>query len=175
MTTATAFSLRSLVRDVMDTSALADPGALAKEVLRRVPDEHLREAFEEMLRTYVQNTITGRRNLIPSAALQESLPQGGRSRPVGRSGKVAGIREAWRAVLKERINIGPASDDWKFLADCNSEDLAFAETARRDLAARNVANADQLQGLRELLAEHGKHRVCDIADSVLAAYFGGGA
>ncbi|MFG1683585.1 hypothetical protein ACGFNP_25675 [Nonomuraea sp. NPDC049269] len=160
---------------MLATSALTDPGALAKEVSKRVPDDHLREAFDEMIRTYVQKIVTGNRTLIlPPAAFHEVPTPGGKVRPVGRSKKVAEIREAWRVVLRERINIGPAAEDWKVLADCDTEDLLFAETARRDLAARNLANADQLKGLRDLLAEHGKQHVRDLPDSVLAAYFGGG-
>jgi hypothetical protein len=178
VSTATAFNLRALIREVLATSALPDPGALAKEVSERVPDEHLREAFEEMLRTYVTNTITGGRKLFPGPAngsLHETpAPKGGRrSRPVGRSSKVAGIREAWREALRQRVNIGPAPEDWKFLADCGADDLAFAETVRREVAARNLANADQFKGLRELLAEHGAEQVRDLPDSVLADYFGG--
>jgi hypothetical protein len=178
VSTATAFNLRSLIREVLDESVLADPGGVAKEVSKRVPDDHLRDAFEEMLRTYVTNTITGGRTLFPkpvNGAFHEvPVPQvGGKSRAVGRSKKVEGIREAWREVLRQRINIGPAPEDWKFLGDCDTEDLAFAETARRELAARNLANADQLKGLRDLLAEHGVEHVRDLPDSVLAAYLGG--
>lgn len=174
---------------MLDESALTDPGALAKEVSDRVPDEHVREAFEEMLRTYVQTTLTARRSLFPAGVVfrepvapqkaeeppaNGETPGNGKSRSIGRSKKVEAIREAWRAVLRQRINIGPAPEDWKFLGDCGTEDLLFAETARRDLAARNLANADQLKGLRDLLAEHGKHHVRDLPDSVLAGYFGGG-
>ncbi len=178
MSTATAFNLRAIVREVLDSSALTDPGALAKEVSERVHDEHLREAFEEMIRTYVTNTITGGRKLFPRQAggsLHETpTPMGGgKSRPVGRSSKVAGIREAWREALRQRVSIGPAPEDWKFLADCDDDDLAFAETVRREVAARNLANADQFKTLRGLLAEHGKKHVRDLPDSVLAAYFGG--
>lgn len=171
MSTDTAFSLRALVREVAKTSALADPGALAKEVAKRVPDEHIRDAFEEMLRGFVRECASSDR-LFPFPSPQaESLPSAGR--PNTRSWKREGIHAKWARAMRERVHVGPAASDWKFFGDCDLADLDFMASERQRLAEANQAKADQYVKLRALLVEHGAETVRDLPEGVLDAAFGG--
>jgi hypothetical protein len=55
----TAFDLRDLIRAVLEASAdVHDINIIAKEVSRKVDDNHLREALDQALPLLVQNTIS---------------------------------------------------------------------------------------------------------------------
>jgi hypothetical protein len=58
----TDFNLRRLVRDVLATSDLADPHALAGEVLGRIKDCDLRPALGQVLASMVREEIRSHRN-----------------------------------------------------------------------------------------------------------------
>lgn len=174
MTTTTAFSLRALIREVAEDSALADPGALAKEVAKRLPEEHVQDAYEEMPRHYVREVITSSRALRPQPRPFEDAPGGTvKAAPVGRSQKVQAIRDWWRSVLRQRLHVGPAGTDWELLGDANAEQLRFAAGERREMAASNLANAEKLEALAALLDEHGVATANELPDGVLASFFGG--
>ncbi|MEO3856100.1 hypothetical protein [Acrocarpospora sp. B8E8] len=170
------FSLRNLIREVAEESALADPGALAKEVSKHVTDDLLRACFDEMIRPFVQNVISGHRFAsAPPTPADDSAeikePDGGKSKS-NRSWKVKGVRETWRSILRQRLHVGPGSSDWQFLGEATTEELRFAAGERRDLAAANVANAAKLEALAALCDEHGVDAPARLADDVLAEFFG---
>lgn len=175
-TTPAGFDLRALVREVCDTSVLTDPPALAKEVARRIDEGDLREALEQVLPVFVQHVVSRRRGDSsdpPTGQMNTGTQPAGAGRgptriPAQRSRKVAGIREAWRKHLRDRIAVGPDRSDWKFLGDCTRDDLGYASAIRRRHAETNAAAADRLDGLAELLAEHGVERVADLPDPMLA-------
>lgn len=177
MATTTAFSLRQLIREVAETSVLADPGALAEEVARLVPDEHIQTAFAEMLRGYVRQVLSEDRTFpfLPQPRTtpeDKSRPRAGR--PANRSRKVAGIREAWAKVLSERVHVGPAPTDWKLFGDCTVDDLDFMAGEREQIAEANHVKAEQYRKVRKLLVEHGASTVRDLPSRVLDDAFGGG-
>lgn len=157
------FDLRSLVREVCDNSTMADPSTLAKEVGRRIGRNHQREALEQMLPMFVQHVVSrSRGGFVPEQRSAEPSN-------ISRSRKVAAIRETWRRMLRDRIAVGPSVSDWKFLADCDADDLAYAASIREDHARRNAARAEQLRELADLLAEHGVETVSELPEPVLSA------
>lgn len=172
MATKTAFSLRHLIREVAASSALTDPGALAKEVAKRVPEEHIHDAFEEMLRPYVRQVIAEGRT-FPARDSQQSKTRPPAGRPGNRSWKRDGIKLEWAKVLRERVHVGPAASDWKLFGDCDAADLDFMIEERERIADANHAKADQYRKVRRLVAEHGVATVRELPEQVLTDAFGG--
>lgn len=177
------FDLRSLVREVADTSMIADPATLAKEVARRVRNADLRVALEQALPTVVQHVLSRRTPLIvPGGQVEVEAHMGnaagasssGASAPI-RSRKVSGIREMWRRALNERLNVGPEPTAWKFLRDCDAADLAYAATLREQHARRNAERAAQLRKLAALLETHGVKTVGQLPDADLGDTLGAAA
>lgn len=161
MTETNTFDLRALIRDVCDSSTMADPVTLAKEVARRIGRNHQREALEQALPVVVQHVVSRRQ---PIAVPEQRAPSA-----ASRSRKVASIRETWRRMLRDRIAVGPAVSDWKFLGDCTAADLAYAAAIREEHARRNAARAHQLRDLADLLTEHGVSTVSELPEPVLSA------
>lgn len=176
MATKTAFSLRQLIREVAESTTLADPAEIASEVAGRVPDEHVREAFTEMLRGYVRQVLTDERTFPslpqPRETEDKTRPKG--SRPGNRSRKVAGIRAAWAKVLTERVHVGPAPTDWKLFGDCDADDLDFMAGEREQIAEQNHTKAEHYRKVRKLLVEHSADTVRGLPEKVLDDAFGGG-
>lgn len=76
----TDFSLRHLIREVLDSSTMNDPHSIAPEVLRRVEDGDLRAALGECLPAMVREMIRASRNGgIPN--LSATPPAGPRPAP----------------------------------------------------------------------------------------------
>lgn len=59
---ATDFNLRHLIREVLNTSTMSDPHAIAPEVLRRIEAADLRAALRECLPSLVREMIRSSRN-----------------------------------------------------------------------------------------------------------------
>ncbi|NUQ97871.1 MAG: hypothetical protein HOY79_15390 [Streptomyces sp.] len=196
----TDFSLRHLIREVLDSSTLSDPHAIAAEVARRIDDADLRTALEQCLADPVREEIRKNRNgglptlatALPSAPRLTLHTQpdvmteqpGGAPRPVvkaapvrrpARSAKVAAIRESGPKWLRDRLNTGAEPREWKRIGDCTFTDLMFAAAQRRDQAARTSAAAERLEQLAELVRAHGVERVRDLPASVLAQVGGAAA
>jgi hypothetical protein len=170
----TDFNLRALIRDVCDNSTIADPQMLAKEVNRRIKRGERDAALEQALPVLVQHTISlSRSRTSPGHSGTDTQTSGaGGFNP---SRKVARIRETWKRMLRDRINIGPELGDWKFLADCTAIDLSYAAAIREDHAKRNVTRAAQYRNLAELLTKHGVRTVAELPETVLAPTLGDAA
>ena len=169
------FNLNALIREVIDTSTLVDPDSLAKEVGKRIGRNQERDALQQALPALVMTALSRGRHLTSSgghtrSATHHGIAAGRSSNGSARSSKVAGIREAWRKMLQEPIAVG--GNHWKRLAECNAEDLTYAEDLRRAHAARTVAAADKLANLRELLRQHGVATVGELPDQTLGHALG---
>lgn len=138
----TDFNLRHLVQEVLNSSTMADPGQVADEVMRRVPRGMVRVALSQTLRLFVRQIISETR-ISHSGDLSPTAPSTSR--------KVAAIRDGWQRRLRDRVH---CNGQWKFLADCNYEDLLAAASERRELADRNMAWARQYDAWARLLTEH---------------------
>ena len=173
----TDFNLHALIREVADSSTIADPATLAKEVSRRIDRKDLRTALEQALPHTVQQVVHLRRSpLVVPGGHAGTVTHGSRAAGEPKpSRKVQGIREAWRRMLRERLNVGPAVSDWKFLADCTVADLSYAASRREDHARRNAERAAQLRRLAELLEEHGVATVGELPDAELGDTLGAAA
>ncbi len=154
------FVLRTLVQEAAASSLVADPGELAADVFRRIPVEHRAAALQQSLRQYVRQILSEER----------MRTQIGRPAVPGTSAKVQGIRDHWQRALRDRLNVGEGV--WKFLADCDADDLLFAAEQRREQASRNRAKAAQYDALRQLLDEHGVKCVADLPAEVLVSSLG---
>lgn len=167
------FNLRALIRDVADSSTIADPATLADEVARRIGPKQRADALAQALPTVVQHVVSRDRAQVTPGG--QRLADAHRGPSARGSSKVAGIRETWRRMLRDRIAVGPARDDWKFLADCTATDLQFAAEIREEHARRNAARADQLRELADRLARAGVATVGQLPDSDLGAALGAAA
>lgn len=193
-----AFSLRHLIREVLDSSTMSDPHDVAPEVLRRVDDEDLRAALRECLPSMVREMVHGSNRGVPR--LSSVVPpqgQGARltlhaqsdepevmgerpgvgpmasvgrapARKSGRSAKVAAIRASGPKWLADRIYTSADPREWKRVGDCSFAELMFAAGQRREQAARTSAAAERLEALAGLVRVHGVSRVRDLPESVLA-------
>lgn len=155
------FSLRHLVRDVLAESSEADPGAIAALVLARITKPNTRDALDQALRLFVRQVISETRI--------KSAPNPAPS-PINRSVKVAAIRDHWQRRLRDRVHVGATS--WKFLADCNYEDLCAAAAERSQLAERNASWARQYREWAALLTDHDAATMRDLPNVVLADALG---
>lgn len=162
------FNIRHLVREVLRSSTMADPGDVAHEVLRRIPSDLTRVALEQVLRDVVRSIMGEERasNRVPSSTAHAGpdLRPGPRLTPVferpdhprrpQHSAKVAAIRDGWQKQLNNRIHVGDGSKDWKLLRACTYADLLFAATERRGIADRNASVARQYDAWARLINEY---------------------
>lgn len=175
------FDLRALIREVCAGSSITDPATLAKEVGRRIGRSQERAAIDQALPTMLQHYISRNRGSInvPDGHLAGDTQSGravGTPAPgIARSRKVAAIRETWRKMLGDRINIGPDLSDWKFLSDCTAVDLDYAAQLRENHARRNAARAVQLRSLAELLDQHQVTTVGELPTDALSVALGSAA
>lgn len=139
---AVAFSLDDAVRDILATTGLSDPAAIALELLHRVPSYNQGAALAQALPPYVRQRLAAERAL--------TTPHGARSVLV-RSAKVSGITEWWRIVLNDRVS---TANGWKTLGECTRADLEYLEKGLRGSAAKLTAKAEHYRRLRECLEEH---------------------
>jgi hypothetical protein len=149
------FDLRAAVAKVLDTSDLAEPDEIASKVAENVAARDLRSALALALVPYVriQMDNSRRSNVILNGDSDVQRKQS------ARSPKVAAIRDAWAAALRDRVHV---SDGWKLLGDCTYEDLLFAAEERREKARQNVARAERFEWLAERLQANGVARVADL-------------
>lgn len=155
------FDLHAIVVRSLDESSDPDPGAAVAAVMASIPSRHLRDALAQALPSYVTNVAT----LARGRALRSDsvLPT-----PSTATGSARWAAAA--AVLSQRIFTG---DAWKHLRDCTADDLMGAAETRRARAQTLLANADQLEALAKIVADHGASTVGDLDEDqireVLAA------
>lgn len=176
------FNLRRLVREVLGSTTMTDPTAIAVEVDRRIGDEDCRAALRQALRSLVRLEITRVRkdgdvpppepevvsNVTPIVSGGVPVPTQA-ARPKG-SAKVAAIREMGAAKLRELMHVGEG--EWRRLGDCSFADLMFAAAERHELASRNTARAVWFEELAEAVRAAGVERVRDLPTEVLRARLG---
>ena len=109
----TDFNIRQLIRDVLRSSTMADPGDVADEVMRRVPDDQIRVALSQVLRDAVRETMRGERLSHSFDVTDDSVAAKpnlrvtpDRPRVPNRSPKVAAIRDCLQMGLHDRILVG---------------------------------------------------------------------
>ena len=178
----TDFNIRHLVREVLRSSTMADPGAVADEVMRRVPKNMVRTALAQVLRDVVRQVMGEERSSTAAPVAQaanlrrvpdsqaEQLPEA--PRVPNRSWKTTGIRDGWQKRLTDRIHVGQSAQDWKLLKFCTYEDLLFAATERRGIADSNAAAARQYDAWARLITEHDVATFGDLPAEALISALG---
>lgn len=169
------FNLRATINQVIDTTDLAGPGAVANQVDKLTSDEDLRTAYQQALRKMVVQVFSERRMSTafvtdhpqsPAAEDGVEVPRKKQKYIPSRKGQL--IREWWQQVLRDRVHCGPSAADWKLLGDCTFDDLMFAAGERRTQAERQLAKADQYSQLAQLVRDHRVKTVGALPDKLLS-------
>lgn len=191
MTAADVWTLAAHAREQIEHSPIADPHLLARKVALSIPDEHLRDAVDEMIGAYVVGLVSRQRWAATqttgdgqtsgdtqrlAAVAGDSPPDPGHGcpdahvRPAGVGGnRWDGIAAVYKRMLDQRVAV--EDGEWKFLRDFTADDCAAAELRRRDNAARNLARAEVFGALAAALTEHDRPTVGDLPDDVLEELF----
>lgn len=153
------FELRAAVAEALDTTSATHPQDIAAEVARDVPGRDLRAALALALEPFVREAIQHRRRDNPIIG----------PKPTGHGGsaKVRGIRDSWKAALRDLVHV---EGNWKALGDCGYKDLMFAAEERREHARQNAAAAERYQRLADLVAEHKVSKVSDLPTEALEEF-----
>jgi hypothetical protein len=156
------FNLRAAVRDVIDSTDLADPRDVAAKVAESIPSRDLRRALTEALATFVRVEFGRGRMTSGRPAADET------EHASARSAKVAAFRkhaEQWRKKLRDRVHVG--GSHWLLLADCSYENLTLAAEERRQLAAANAVAAERYERYAKAVEAAGVERFGDLPESTL--------
>ena len=169
----------------IDDSPIADPHLLARKVALSIPDEHLRQAVDEMIGGYVVGIVSRARwaktagggqsrddSHAPPAPAGKNDPDPGQIRHdthaaaagVGAS-RWDGVATVYKRLLGQRVAV--EDGDWKFFRDLTAADCRSAEARRRDNAARNLARAETFAAVADALDAHNCPTVGDLPDDVL--------
>lgn len=159
------FNLRALIREVADSSTIAEPELLAREVSRRVGRNDVYAALDQALPTLVRAMLTRTPLMLPGGQAGSENQSNIAAGVPNRSRKVQGIRSMWAAQLRERICVGPKT--YKFFGDCTFEDLTTAAATREEHARQNAQSAFRLHSLADLVRRHGVKTVRELPDSIL--------
>lgn len=146
------FDLDALIRASLDRSREADPHVIARRLIARIPDEHLRAALAECLGDRVRHVMHLDR--MRSAAPEVPSPAGrGRSR-----------WEQAAPLLRQRYCV---AGEWKLLGDCTADDcdLLADDYARR--AAQQAAVEARFRRLAAQLRASGASTVSDLGQTEL--------
>lgn len=156
-----AVHVRAVVRNVLDTSDSADPDELAAMISKLIPDEHLRDAFQQILPQIVRHEISlsRMRHSQPNAQSISAQP----CRPT--KNRTALIREDWQRQLAQRYP--GVHHNWKFLRDFTAEDCDFSAAVREKEATQLISAAQRLRRLGQALREHKAEVVGDLPEEVL--------
>lgn len=161
-TDVTTFSLKALIREVAETSPQADPRALAAEVAKMVPEEHLRDALGDALFHTVRHFITNDRSAVTGGGTK-------RERRNAKLTKWDGVGELYARILGLRVDT--TDDGWKFLGDCTQHDIANAVAFRKKLAKQNMEAGQRYQALLTVMVEAKAEVVADAPQDKVMAVF----
>ncbi len=153
------FDLRATVREVLDSTRIADPGLLADEVVRQIPKSAVADVLRITLREYVRVVIGQERMKAPAAPT-----------PQQQQTKATRINH-WSRVLNRRECV--AEGVWKLFADLTRDDLLALAEGRRQQAQQLAAKADHYDRMAKLVEQHHVERVGDLPEDVLREHLEG--
>jgi hypothetical protein len=142
-------NVRQWVIDALDKSTIADPHAVADDLIDTLTDEEVFEVLQQVLPHYVTTIATQQRSRHLSDAAQ---PTANNASP------------RWQAatsIYMERIH---TSDGWKMLRDCTRDDLEAAANDRYQRAAQLRQSADRYRALADYLDQQGVSKVGDLPE-----------
>jgi hypothetical protein len=158
------FDLPALIMKVFEETRIADPAELAGVVFKRIPEWAFGQIVESLLPDCVREYQRLRRQYIPSVESTDTSSAKLKYHYV-RPARL----DTHKYILSLAYRVGRS---WKLLGDCNEADLQFMIDQRRLNATRNLAVADQLEGLRSALRAHNVTRVCDLPKEAVCAFRG---
>ena len=158
MTAKTTTKLIDLINQAKAITPLSDPKEIAAWVLGELQTTDYKEALAQCLPGYVANLTSMQRNRTHIGA-----PTGGRSR-------AQEAAEHWKSALQDPyqgIDVNGKAV-WKRLYEMNYDDLIHAATKRFSVAEANVAKANQILELAEVVKSHGVDCVGALPDTIKA-------
>lgn len=154
-------SIREQVRELLDSTELSDPHAIADQLLVGLKGKARDAALAECLPQYVRIVVTQQRGtferLDPASGNPGTQEDGAGS---SRSSKW----EAAGRVFRMRV----FADGWRQLGDCTAEHLTFLADDRYAKAKELTSAGDRWSALRDLLARRGATQVRDLPESEVA-------
>lgn len=166
------FNPLSAAKAVLADTDLADPDAIADAVLAQTPKGQVRSAYRLLLRDVARYAIRLERmdartdspegQTYRSAHPESALGEQTRRQP-NRSSKVAAIRAHWKQT---RYYV---AGEWRMLATFTADEVLELVAQRRDIAARNNAEADRLEQIARQMKDTGAVTVADLPDEAVAA------
>lgn len=154
-------SLRDLAHEVITTSPSDDLDVMVDDLLGRIGDDELRDALRQTLRAFLRQMLQHER--------AANTPYAPGRKPNG-SWWVERMRKLHETRLRNRYHVG--NGEWKQLAHLTYDDLLFAAEERRQIAKRNLLQADALDGWAALVARHGAATFGDLPADVLTDALG---
>jgi hypothetical protein len=154
-------NLRDLAREVIDQSSSDDLAVMVAALLARIEDVDLRDALQQTLRSFIREVIRQHRTAQPGAVDQPEASE------QNESWWVKGMREAHQHRLHDRFHVGETH--WKTLALMTYDDLVFAAEERRQIAKRNLGQADLIDAWAALVSRHQVACFGDLPPEVIAA------
>lgn len=116
--------------------------------------------------SHFQPALGGQSSPTSHSRLDAHTAVAGGGRKPNRSGRLAAIRDRHAAWKRARYVI---DGTWKMLADCTVDDVLALAAQRRDVAARNTAEAERFDQLARVMKDAGAVTVADLDDDVEVA------
>lgn len=153
----TDFSLRSMVREALDSSDEADPHVIAEFIVAGLSVGQVRLALEKALPGFIREVVRSQRN------------HGGHPSPTSaRWDNVAELQASGElTLLRVRVFCGV----WKFLGDCTRDDVKDLAERRETDAADLAAMAERFKALRSAMQRKRAATVADLPGDVLNEIF----
>lgn len=145
------FDLNGLIRDALASWKEPDPHVIARRLLARIPDEHVRDALAACLHDRVRLEVTRQRMSEPP-------------REAGTAGQIRSKgKSRWQnfaPILMRRYCI---AGEWKLLGECTAADCDLAADDYAKRAAEQAAIEARFRALAEQIRREGVERVADLA------------
>jgi hypothetical protein len=147
---------REVIREILRSTNLADPGEVGALALERMDDEQKAEALLPLLRDAARLAMGAERYEGGHAAQEPSTVK---------SRKLASARQYVAEFLRTRVYTG--ENGWKMLADATFADLTYVAEERRAMALANVRAAERYEYMAKLLERHQVTTMVDLPEAVL--------
>lgn len=153
---------RAIIREVLEETDETDPAEVAKMVVERIDRRRYKAVLTVLMRAEVRDVYSSMRTGRIESGEKERQREP--SRPAAPSSKVKGIREAWKAHLRDRLHVAPGT--YKQLVACTYDDLMYAAKERREQAYSFRAWAGIYEAWAKELREHKAETFGDLPTGV---------
>lgn len=145
--------IRELIDSIVDRGIYSDPKDISHEVIQSIAEEDYQKAVEEMLLSYVRQTLSLRRLNFPIVPQDdEKKYQEQVTISTNPSAKVESCRNNWTRRKNTPLLVGTA---WKRLGECTYSDLMEVAASLRERARNTLSKADWYTRLAEAIPENG--------------------